>query len=42
MKQLMTRSRIANEVKAQKKEIGRLRTQLKTLRAKTFPRFDPL
>jgi hypothetical protein len=35
----MKRRRLANEVQSQEKEIAELRSQLKVLRARTYPSF---
>lgn len=40
MKQLMKRRRLAHEVQSQGRTIAELKSQLKALRARTFPQFD--
>ena len=42
MQKLLKRQKLANEVNAQEKEIFELRSELKRLSRKTFPKFDSI
>jgi len=42
MNEIMQRRKLANGNESREKEIAELRKQLKRLRMKTFPRFNPV